>query len=104
MILQGLGAVATGAVLGAIGLVFATDFRGVTERHTRRTLASVSSVERVVRRVPPWRWLLRGDVEDRVVSSVRVAKRQGMLFAAIGLGLVVAGVLNVIAGAIGVGD
>ncbi|MDM4720432.1 hypothetical protein QTQ03_12925 [Micromonospora sp. WMMA1363] len=40
--------------MGLVGVALTTNFRGVTEWHVRRSMASAS----VLRRVPPWRWLL----------------------------------------------
>jgi hypothetical protein len=75
-----LGA-ALGLALIAGGLALAVNFRGVTEWHIRKSYASVAGLERI----PPWSWLPRKPLEERIAGYVTLERFAGALFAGFGL-------------------
>ncbi|MET8833559.1 hypothetical protein ABZV78_06555 [Micromonospora sp. NPDC004540] len=64
-----------------IGVALTTNFRGVTEWHVRRSMATAS----VLRRVPPWRWLPDVPHEERLARFVLVERLLGVAFAVVGV-------------------
>ncbi|MDG4778335.1 hypothetical protein O7614_01575 [Micromonospora sp. WMMD961] len=64
--------------IGLIGVALATNFRGVTEWHIRRSMATAS----VLRRVPPWRWLADAEYDERLARFVLLERAMGVIFAA----------------------
>ncbi|MFY1593160.1 hypothetical protein [Micromonospora sp. WMMD737] len=64
--------------MGLIGVALATNFRGVTEWHMRRSMATAS----VLRRVPPWRWLPDDRYDERLARFALLERAIGVIFAA----------------------
>ncbi|NES31695.1 hypothetical protein GCE86_03110 [Micromonospora terminaliae] len=77
-----VAAVILGPAVSLVGVALATNFRGVTEWHMRRSMSTAS----VLRRVPPWRWLPDVPHEERRAHFI-------LLERVIGAALAVAGVL-----------
>ncbi|MEU5531468.1 hypothetical protein ABZ744_31495 [Micromonospora chersina] len=76
-----VAAVMMSLTMGLIGVALATNFRGVTEWHVRRSMATAS----VLRRVPPWRWLPDARHDKRLVRFVLLERVIGAIFAAAGV-------------------
>lgn len=76
-----VAAVMMSLTMGLIGAALATNFRGVTEWHVRRSMATAS----VLRRVPPWRWLPDAQYDKRLVRFVLLERVIGVIFAAAGV-------------------
>ncbi|MET7709042.1 hypothetical protein [Micromonospora sp. NPDC005413] len=64
--------------MGLIGVALATNFRGVTEWHMRRSMATAS----VLRRVPSRRWLPDAQYDERLARFVLLERAIGVIFAA----------------------
>lgn len=62
-----------------IGVALATNFRGVTEWHVRRSMTTAS----VLRRVPPWRWLPDVPHEERLTRFILLERLLGVAFAVV---------------------
>ena len=65
--------------MGFIGVALAVNFRGVTEWHVRRSIATAS----VLRRVPPWRWLPDAQYDKRLARLVLLERVIGVIFAGV---------------------
>jgi hypothetical protein len=74
-----------GLVLVAIGLVLATNYRGFTRWHARKSIELMEPLEQV----PPWRWLSPRPLDGRVTTLMRQAKVTGYIFTAAGTLVVV---------------
>jgi hypothetical protein len=85
-----------GIVLIVGGTALATNFRGLSTRHAKRAIGSVSWADRPLRRIQPWKTLLQRPMEDRVRQQVSVIRVVGASFA-------VAGVFLFMYGAFGIG-
>jgi hypothetical protein len=68
-------------LVSLVGVALATNFRGVTEWHVRRSMATAS----VLWRVPPWRWLPVASDDQRVARFVLMERAIGVIFAAMGV-------------------
>lgn len=68
-------------VVSLVGVALATNFRGVTEWHVRRSMATAG----VLRQVPPWRWLPEANYDQRVARFVLLERAIGAVFAALGV-------------------
>lgn len=82
-----------GLVLITGGLAVATNFRGFTVWHARKSIDSVKWMERPLSRVPPWSWVLRRSSEQRVARQASLGRFIGAMFAAAGLIMLVASFL-----------
>jgi hypothetical protein len=76
-----LAAVVTSLTLSLIGVAMATNFRGVTEWHARKSINSGNAL----RRVPPWRWLPDSSYDKRLARLVLLEWMIGVAFAAAGV-------------------
>lgn len=76
-----VAAVMMSLTVGLVGIALATNFRGVTEWHVRRSMATAS----VLRRVPPWRWLPDARYDQRVARFVLLERVIGVAFAVAGV-------------------
>lgn len=74
-----------GVVLVVGGLAFATNFRGYTAWHARKSIDSVKWLERLLNRVPSWNWILERPLEERVARQVGMNRVIGAVFAASGV-------------------
>jgi hypothetical protein len=74
-----------GLVLVGIGLVLATNYRGFTRWHARKSIELMGPLEQV----PPWRMLSARPIDDRVATLMRQAKVTGYIFTAAGTLVVV---------------
>ncbi|MEE6305728.1 hypothetical protein V1634_02620 [Plantactinospora veratri] len=87
-----------GAVLSLavslVGVALATNFRGVTEWHVRRSISTAS----VLRRIPPWRWLPDVSPEERLARFVLLERVLGVAFAAVGVIILIAVGYGVVTG------
>jgi hypothetical protein len=72
--------VAFGLIFLAVGLATATNFRGFTEWHARKSFEFVRPLEQV----PPWWWFNFRPIEQRIAAQVRLARVGGAVFAAAG--------------------
>ncbi|GLW33460.1 hypothetical protein [Actinoplanes regularis] len=68
-------------IVSLVGVALATNFRGVTEWHVRRSIATAN----VLRRVPPWRWFPVASHDQRVARFVLMERAIGVVFAAMGV-------------------
>ncbi|MFD0973576.1 hypothetical protein [Plantactinospora endophytica] len=68
-----------------VGLALATNVRGVTAWHVRRSMATA----RVLRRVPPWRWSSGGPHEKRLARFVFLERLIGAALAVVGVMILV---------------
>ncbi|MEV4758736.1 hypothetical protein AB0J86_27040 [Micromonospora sp. NPDC049559] len=82
-----LAGVVTSLALSLAGVCLATNFRGVTEWHVRRSTSNAS----VLRRVPPWRRLPDDPHERRLARFVLLERLVGAAFAVTGV-LILVGV------------
>ena len=89
-----LGGLAVGAAFVSIGAVLATDFKGFTTWHVRSTFRLMAPVERVLKHVPPWSRLLDKPREEQISGQVRLERFMGVAFAALGLLLMLAVVVE----------
>ncbi|MGW0501816.1 hypothetical protein [Micromonospora sp. NPDC003241] len=80
-----LAGVATSLAMSLVGVALATNFRGVTEWHVRRSMCTASAL----RRVPPWRWLSDVPHEQRLARFILLERAIGVAFAAVGLMILV---------------
>ncbi|MFI7073276.1 hypothetical protein [Micromonospora sediminicola] len=80
--------------MGLVGVALATNYRGVTEWHVRRSAAAAG----VLRRVPPWRWLPDADADRRMARFVLLGRGLGVLFAAAGVVALVVELYSVVSG------
>ncbi|MGI5151740.1 hypothetical protein ACQEVC_36170 [Plantactinospora sp. CA-294935] len=76
-----LAGAAMSLAVSLVGVVLATNFRGVTEWHVRRSMVKAS----VLRRVPPWRWLPGVPYEKRLARFILLERLIGAAFAAVGV-------------------
>ncbi|QGN45782.1 hypothetical protein GKC29_02195 [Micromonospora sp. WMMC415] len=76
-----VAAVMTSLTMGLIGVALATNFRGVTEWHVRRSMATAG----VLRRVPPWRRLPDARYDKHMARFVLLERVIGVVFAAAGV-------------------
>ncbi|MFG2054613.1 hypothetical protein ACGFI9_11350 [Micromonospora sp. NPDC048930] len=76
-----MAAIVTGPAVSLAGVALATNFRGVTEWHVRRSMSTGS----VLRRVPPWRWLPDVPHEERLARFVLLERLIGIAFAVAGV-------------------
>ncbi|MFJ8580547.1 hypothetical protein [Micromonospora sp. NPDC093277] len=81
-----VAAIVTGPAVSLVGVALATNFRGVTEWHVRRSMSAAS----VLRRVPPWRWLPDVPQEERLARFVLLERLIGMAFTAAGVMILIA--------------
>lgn len=72
-----LAAVIVGPAVSLVGVALATNFRGVTEWHVRRSMSTAG----VLRRVPPWRWLPDVPHEERLARFILLERVIGVVFA-----------------------
>ncbi|MEU8214453.1 hypothetical protein AB0C47_01615 [Micromonospora taraxaci] len=80
-----VGAAVTALAVSLVGIALATNFRGVAERHMRRSMAVAS----VLRRVPPWRWLPAVSQEERLPRWILLDRLAGTVFAVVGIVMLV---------------
>jgi hypothetical protein len=73
-----------GLLLVAGGSALAMDFRGSSTWVAKRSAAT----ERTVRKIPPWKWLLRSPEEDLIMKHTFRTRLDGALFVVAGLLLV----------------
>jgi hypothetical protein len=85
-----------GSALFVGGIILASNFRGVGTWNAKRAIESMSGAEGLLRRIQPWKTLLRRPVEDRVRQQVWVTR-------IVGAGFAVAGVVMFLYGAFGIG-
>ena len=85
-----------GIALLLIGGLLASNFRGLATWNARRAIESMTWTESLLRRVPPWKSMLRQPLEDR-------ARRQAIVAGVVGLAFAAGGVVFLLA-AFGVGD
>ncbi|MCX4389389.1 hypothetical protein OG777_21005 [Micromonospora peucetia] len=69
-----------------IGVALATNYRGVTEWHVRRSMSTAS----VLGRVPPWRWLPDVPHEERLARFILLERVIGAAFAVLGVMILIA--------------
>lgn len=81
-----------GLALVAGGLAYTANFRGFTAWHTRKALESVRWLEGPLNHVPPWSFLLKRPLEQRIAQQLRLARVIGVAFAAVGVIMLVASV------------
>lgn len=89
-----VAAVMMSLTVGLIGVALATNFRGVTEWHVRRSMATTS----VLRRVPPWRWLPEAPYDKRLARFVLLERAIGVSFVAVGVMFLIVLVYGVLSG------
>ena len=76
-----VAAIVTGPAVSLVGVALATNFRGVTEWHVRRSMSTASTL----RRVPPWRWLPDVPHEERLARFILLERLIGIAFAVVGV-------------------
>ncbi|WP_420117485.1 hypothetical protein [Micromonospora sp.] len=76
-----LAGAAMSAAMCLLGVVLATNFRGVTEWHVRRSMSAAS----VIRRVPPLRRPPDVSPEKRLARFILLERVIGVALAAVGL-------------------
>jgi hypothetical protein len=76
-------------------MVMATDFRGFSRWHARRSVASVSWAERPLRRIQPWKTLLQRPTEDRIGRQALLVRVTGAIFALCGVPLLLYGAFGI---------
>ncbi len=89
-----VAAVMMSLTVGLIGVALAANFRGVTEWHVRRSMATTS----VLRRVPPWRWLPDAPYDKRLARFVLLERAIGVSFVAVGVMFLIVLVYGVLSG------
>lgn len=77
------------------GTVLATDFRGFSTWHAKRSIDSVSWAERPLRHIQPWKILLQRPMEDRVRRQVWVTRVIGAVFALCGVPMFLYGAFGI---------
>jgi hypothetical protein len=82
-----------GLALLAGGLALAANFRGFTAWHARKSFESVRWLEGPLSHVPPWSFLLKRPLEERIAQQVRLARVIGVVFAAVGVMILIASVV-----------
>ena len=82
-----------GPLFGGLGLAMATDFRGFTEWHVRKTMQMMRPAEGPLSRVPPWKQMLRKPREDRIQQQIKAERRMGVVFASLGGLMMLGGVV-----------
>lgn len=87
----------SGLLLSGMGFAMARDFRGVTEWHVRKTFQIMRPVEVPLRRVPPWKQMLKKPLEERIRRQVKLERAIGVAFAAAGGLMIVGGVVAFLA-------
>ena len=92
--------VGAGLVLGALGLGLALDFRGMATWHVEMTFRAMAPVEKGMRRVPPWKQMLRKPLEERQRTQLVLERFGGAAFALVGGGLGVTGVVGLVGGVV----
>ncbi|RKN33875.1 hypothetical protein D7044_09020 [Micromonospora musae] len=75
-----VAAVIIGPAVSLVGVALASNFRGVTEWHVRRS----SSAASVLQRVPPWRWLPDVPHGERLARFILLGRVMGVAFAVAG--------------------
>ncbi|MFE9694772.1 hypothetical protein [Micromonospora sp. NPDC005806] len=80
-----VAAVIIGPAVSLVGVALATNFRGVTEWHVRRSMSTAS----VLRRVAPWRWLPDVPHEERLARFILLERVMGVAFAVAGVMILV---------------
>ncbi|MEN3614765.1 hypothetical protein [Plantactinospora sp. ZYX-F-223] len=76
-----LAGAAMSLAVSLVGVALATNFRGVTEWHVRRSMVKAS----VLRRVPPWCWLSDVPGEKRLARFILLERLIGVAFAVAGV-------------------
>lgn len=76
-----LAGVAMSVTMRLVGVALATNFRGATEWHVRRSMSTAS----MLRRVPAWRWLPAVSHDERLARFILLERVIGVAFAAVGL-------------------
>lgn len=84
-----------GAALIIGGIVLATDFRGFSTWHARRSIDSVSWADRPLRRIQPWKTLLQRPIEDRIRRQALLVRVIGAIFALCGVPLLLYGAFGI---------
>jgi hypothetical protein len=74
-----------GVALIAGGGALAIDLRGVSTWHSKKLIESLAWLEVLLRRIPPWKSLLRRPLENRVRNQVMLTRFIGASFAAVGM-------------------
>jgi hypothetical protein len=82
-----------GVALLAGGLAYMMNFRGFTAWHVRKSFESVRWLEGPLSRIPPWRFLLKRPLEERIAQQMRLARLIGAVFAAVGVVMLIESVL-----------
>ncbi|RAN91980.1 hypothetical protein GAR05_06544 [Micromonospora saelicesensis] len=80
-----VAAIVMGPAVSLVGVALATNFRGVTEWHMRRSMSAAS----VLRRVPPWRWLPNAPHEERLARFILLDRLIGVAIAMAGVMILV---------------
>lgn len=89
-----LAGAAMSLAMSLVGVALATNFRGVTEWHVRRSMSTASGL----RRVPPWRWLPDVPHEERLARFILLERVIGVAFAVVGLMLLITAGYSVLTG------
>jgi hypothetical protein len=89
-----LAGVTASLVLSLIGVALATNFRGVTEWHARRSMSSAVAL----RRIPPWSWLPNPQYDKHLTRQVLLGRVIGAVFAAMGIMFMIVMVYSVLTG------
>jgi hypothetical protein len=82
-----------GLALLAGGGAYAANFRGFTAWHVRKSFESVRWLEGPLSHVPPWSFLLKRPLEQRIAQQLRLARVIGAMFAAVGIVMLIAAVV-----------
>ncbi len=82
-----------GLALLAGGLAYAANFRGFTAWHVRKSFESVRWLEAPLSRIPPWSFLLKRPLEERIAQQLRLARVIGAVFAAAGVMMLIVSVV-----------
>jgi hypothetical protein len=83
-----------GLIFLTVGLALATNFRGFSAWHARRSFESVKRLEGPLSRVPPWSFALRRPLEQRIARQVILTRVIGVVFAVAGAVAIVASLLG----------
>ncbi|MEU8389156.1 hypothetical protein [Micromonospora sp. NPDC048842] len=76
-----VAAIVIGPSVSLVGVALASNFRGVTEWHMRRSMSAAS----LLRRVPPWRWLPNVPHEERLARFILLDRLIGVAIAVAGV-------------------
>lgn len=76
-----LAGAAMSLAMSLVGVALATNFRGITDWHVRRSMSTASAL----RRVPPWRWLPNVPHEKRLARFIMLERVIGIAFAVVGV-------------------